>query len=304
LSPYFPDTQLIRQSALFSVSPEQLVRTIETCDLNGVPAQGVDTQCGWFCRTQFPSLGPRTQSATIRPGTPYDAERFIKETLPAVTDIYASLDCDTMVRVVPPLMPGIEELLEASYFEFARESLTQFSSIASVTAKACVDVRLFERRPQTTVDSENKLNADRLLCEWIETFLEISDNWKVAPTYRAMLPRIISPQAYVVIEERGKAVACGTAILDQNGVGLYNISVKANRQAGGTGGNLEKSLGTKISSTLLAWGKANGANFAHLQVNASNVSARKLYNRLGFVDLYPYTHWRRSLYHEAARAAL
>jgi GNAT superfamily N-acetyltransferase len=52
-------------------------------------------------------------------------------------------------------------------------------------------------------------------------------------------------------------------------------------------------LGRKIVTSLMAWGRKQGAMRAYLQVVATNLSARTLYQGIGFKPLYPYTYYVR-----------
>lgn len=80
-----------------------------------------------------------------------------------------------------------------------------------------------------------------------------------------------------------RPVAAGLAVLQDEWVGLFEISVApAQRRRG---------YGRALSAGLLSWASAAGAKRGYLQVMESNVGARRLYGALGFMACY--TYWYR-----------
>jgi ribosomal protein S18 acetylase RimI-like enzyme len=71
-------------------------------------------------------------------------------------------------------------------------------------------------------------------------------------------------------------------------VGLYDVFTAP--QARGQG------LARKLCASLLVQAREEGARAAYLQVEAGNAAARAVYQRLGFVDAYPY-HYRSAHEH-------
>ena len=96
----------------------------------------------------------------------------------------------------------------------------------------------------------------------------------------AGMPLAMRPMA---IEERGRVVATGLAMVEGDCVGLFDIVTdEAARRRG--------HARTMVSSLLsAAW--ELGARHAYLQVNAENAPARRLYAQFGFEERYVY--WYR-----------
>ena len=90
--------------------------------------------------------------------------------------------------------------------------------------------------------------------------------------------------------ETGRFVACGQFAVEADMVGLYDIfTVEAERGNG---------LSRQLCAHLLSLAGRQGARCAYLQVDAGNLPARAVYQRLGFEDAYGY-HYRTP---EAAKA--
>lgn len=81
----------------------------------------------------------------------------------------------------------------------------------------------------------------------------------------------------------GTVLACGQYAREASLVGLYDVHTHP--QARGQG------LATTLCKRLLSLAISEGAAVAYLQVDAANVSARRVYARLGFADGYAY-HYR------------
>ncbi len=83
--------------------------------------------------------------------------------------------------------------------------------------------------------------------------------------------------------ETGRFIACGQFAVEADMVGLYDIfTAEAER---GTG------LSRQLCAHLLSFASRQGARIAYLQVDANNLPARAVYQRLGFDDAYAY-HYR------------
>ena len=99
-----------------------------------------------------------------------------------------------------------------------------------------------------------------------------------------MLGNIIPARCFLTLHRDGVPLALGLAVAEARGwVGLFDIVTAAEARNQG--------LGRQVVRALLHWGRAQGAHHAYLQVMHSNASARYLYARLGFAEVY--TYWYR-----------
>jgi ribosomal protein S18 acetylase RimI-like enzyme len=81
----------------------------------------------------------------------------------------------------------------------------------------------------------------------------------------------------------GRLVAAGQMVAETDLAGLYDVVTAPAWRCRG--------FGTALAVRLLALAKECGARTAYLQVDAGNAAARRVYDRLGFVDRYAY--WYR-----------
>lgn len=102
---------------------------------------------------------------------------------------------------------------------------------------------------------------------------------------RRMLTRGLATQSYYAsIRRDGRTVASGMAHRDEHHVGLFGIVTDRTYRRQG--------LARALILTLMAHAQVDGAETAFLQVNRSNVAARRLYAEMGFCEAYAY--WYRS----------
>lgn len=78
--------------------------------------------------------------------------------------------------------------------------------------------------------------------------------------------------------------ACGLAVRHGAWVGVFDVATRPAARGRGAA--------TRVTRALLAWGAAQGARAAYLQVAESNGAARALYARLGFAPAYRYVYAR------------
>lgn len=79
-------------------------------------------------------------------------------------------------------------------------------------------------------------------------------------------------------------LAAGQVVVEGSLAGLYDIVTAESARGRG--------YGRALSKRLLAAALAMGADLAYLQVDASNLPARRIYSALGFVDRYAYWYRR------------
>ncbi len=84
-------------------------------------------------------------------------------------------------------------------------------------------------------------------------------------------------------ESDGALLACGQYAREGDVVGLYDVFTAEPSRGQG--------LAARLCSRLLVQARDEGACHAYLQVDAGNLAARNVYQRLGFADAYAY-HYR------------
>ncbi|GAA0769253.1 GNAT family N-acetyltransferase [Ideonella azotifigens] len=147
-----------------------------------------------------------------------------------------------------------------------------------------VDTSLVMHRPLSSADATAPQPATTNAAPWLEAFQSVSG--KLGPEqaiHLQMLQTIQHPSAFALLERNGRPAACGLGVLVDGQLGLFDIATDATLRRRG--------LASELCNSLLAWGRAQGAQSAYLQVTGTNAGAIKLYEVLGFGEVYRY--WYR-----------
>jgi ribosomal protein S18 acetylase RimI-like enzyme len=97
-----------------------------------------------------------------------------------------------------------------------------------------------------------------------------------------IVSRIRQNAVFATLDLDDRHVAWGLGVVERGYVGLYDIVVAPELRGIG--------LGRRILTSLMAWGRDEGAHTAYLQVREDNEVARSLYRDLGFTEAYRYAH--------------
>jgi ribosomal protein S18 acetylase RimI-like enzyme len=98
-----------------------------------------------------------------------------------------------------------------------------------------------------------------------------------------MLSRVTPPQGFATLYYEGQMAAVGLGVVTGDALWFFDIVTDAAWR--------NRGLGKQLMLHLIQWGKANGATTAYLQVMADNAPAVRLYEKLGFKEMYQY--WYR-----------
>jgi GNAT superfamily N-acetyltransferase len=120
--------------------------------------------------------------------------------------------------------------------------------------------------------------------QWIETFIRLNNiDSKHRGTIHRMLSNIRSKTGFASIYHKGEVVACGFGVIERGYIGLYDVVTEASHR--------NRGFGEQMIRSLLQWGRENGAGFSYLAVVANNATALRLYEKLGYSEIYEY--WYR-----------
>lgn len=119
---------------------------------------------------------------------------------------------------------------------------------------------------------------------WLAAYQSIKgDTDGAARAHLEMLQAIRGDCAFAVAPAAGGPVCCGLGVVTGEHLGLFEIATQA--------GSRRQGLARRLCRDLMAWGESRGARTAYLQVVASNHSAIRVYEDLGYRRRYHY--WYR-----------
>ncbi len=118
--------------------------------------------------------------------------------------------------------------------------------------------------------------------EWLHAFTEWN---QISPEdrgpMRALLEVVPQPRAFLTCADPPAAVGLGVAV--QKDIGLFDLVVDPRQR--------RKGFGRAVVAQLLEWGRAQGCEYAFLQVLRENEAAISLYKEFGFAHVYDYSYY-------------
>lgn len=221
---------------------------------------------GWIVRASGNDVR-RANSATAF----YPSSIPLEEKIRVVEEWYDLHQQATMYRLNEVLTPlGLDGLLAARGYTREMDTFVMTLDIGSAAAERAVPegLRVVVRDGAHGLADVHQLKGSTI------TMAECDAT-------RQSLWR--GPERYLALKSINGLLACGMGRVQNGHLGIFTM-----RTAEKSRGNGYASL---LLSHLLAWGRAQGAQTAFLQVDQANEPANKVYRRFGFQPLYGY--WQR-----------
>src|SRR5436190_11041088 len=241
------------------MSPVDEIRALEARAFRAWPALETRSALGWVQRLSAGYTKRANSINALKPDDPLTDG--VKDALEAP---YRAGGLPAVWRLTPLAPAGADELLAGAGYRRIDESLVQ---------RAALDDRF-------VVDREVQIAAQPS-DDWLAGFAALSP---VAPQHREtmarMLRSIAAPVGFARVEQDGQPIAFALGVVDGDHVGLFGVLVAPQARRRGLARRLTQSIG--------AWGRSHGAQFAYLQMVATNSAALPLYADLGFETVYSY----------------
>jgi ribosomal protein S18 acetylase RimI-like enzyme len=237
------------------------IREIEEAMYSCWPAAEVCAYDGWQLRF---AGGFSRRANSVYPAAPSTVS--IDEKLDWCRTWFAERGLDLVVRQNPATESGLDEVLAALGFEAEGRTQVMTALLPAAGPRAAAGV---------------------LTAEWREAAASL---WGITGSQReaweGILGRIVGPANFALVRDRsGNAIAVGVGVVSGRWLNLFELIVATTQRRSG--------VGTTLTRELQAWGAANGARHASLQVVAENDAALAFYRHLGFE--LAYTYWYRRL---------
>lgn len=180
---------------------------------------------------------------------------------------YAERKLPTIFRLSEAMQPvDLDAELASRGYERYNESIVKIADLETVSHS--IDKRF----------TYQHLVKDDWLADW--------GRWNAVPelhiqTAKEMLSHSPAEACYGRIEDK----AVGLAVREGDYVGFFDIVVSPEHRREG--------LGWALMSSLVEWGRQQGAKTAYLQVTATNEAAKQLYASLGFREHHRYWYRRK-----------
>ncbi|MBZ0284743.1 MAG: GNAT family N-acetyltransferase [Anaerolineae bacterium] len=245
------------------------IRRLEEITLSALPALQTAFYDGWVLRA---SQGYTRRANSVNPI--YPSSQDVNAKIDFCEQWFAAHNLPTIFKLTPAAQPdNLDALLEERGYTREAETRVKVMTLDSL-----------ESSPAGKVELLTQPNN-----EWQSHFFRMNGvKEQFFPVMQFMLKSISLPICCAAVIHQNQVVAVGLGVLDDGFVSLYDIVTAPEQRNQG--------LGKQLLLHLLNWGKAQGARQACLAVVAANAPAVRLYDKLGFREVYPY--WYRVLPHE------
>jgi GNAT superfamily N-acetyltransferase len=239
---------------------------IEEASLNAWPALQLKLYDGWLLR-YAKGYTKRANSVNVLFASTID----LPDKIAACARFYAGKGVPSVFRLTSfNAPPGLDQLLEQRGYSRIDETHVLSLDLAGRRASG---------------ESAVILRDDRLP-DWLNSYARLSrSTLEHQQIHGEILDAIPAGRNLVSLAVDGKIVSCGLGVREGDYIGLFDLVTDPEER--------NKGYGSVLIGCLLERAATDGARIAYLQVVASNSGARRLYERLGFRELYRY--WYRML---------
>jgi ribosomal protein S18 acetylase RimI-like enzyme len=179
-------------------------------------------------------------------------------------NFYAGRGATARFQISPPACP---ERLDTLLAERGYRSHASVSLQVAPTASVC------EHSPAGSLRVQLD---DQPTLVWFELWHSVNGHGDRRAEWD-MFQRVDLPSVYVCASVGDDAVAVGRAVADTGWTGVFNMATLPEARG--------KGAARTVLAALADWSGARGADRMYLQVERSNTSALRLYERAGFSEL-------------------
>jgi ribosomal protein S18 acetylase RimI-like enzyme len=243
-----------------------IVRRFEAAGFRAWPAAAVHYDGTWITRLNAGHPAKRLNS--VNPLDPGDITN-IAERVERAGRRFEAYGRPLTFRLSPLCGRQLTQFFDAQDWDVLSESLVMHASLADHLP---IDDAMHQIPMK---DIGRFMNAATVVHD-----LEIA----LRPGLSEIIAAIEPETGLFVLEEQGEPVATAICVHDGDLAGLFEIATGP-RERG-------KGHGRRVVLSALKWARLRGAREAWLQVEADNLPARRLYETIGFAEIYRY-HYRR-----------
>jgi GNAT superfamily N-acetyltransferase len=241
-----------------------MIRQIEQISMNAWPALQTILYDGWILRF---AGGVTRRANSINPI--FESNIQVDKKIRFCEDLYSSRDLSVIYKLTSDISPSdLDTILIDLGYEKEADTSVQLMTINGP-----------DRLDKNFITLSEKLDSN-----WLNRFIKFN-NYDQAKTigFQNILEQIAFKKCYIDLIVNGQYIGCGLGVLENTHIGIFDVVVNPQFR--------KKGYGKTIVESIVHWGYENGATIAYLQVMLNNSPALRLYEKIGFKEVYKY--WYR-----------
>ena len=252
-----------KDTGLYATLP--LVRRFEAAGFRAWPAASVQYDGTWVVRLTAGLPAKRLNS--VNPLDPGDVHN-VEDRVARAGRWFAAYGRPLTFRLSPLSGPELSDYFDRHDWQTLSESLVMRARLDEVPVdNAILQIPLKD------------------IGRFIDAAMEVHGmDASLRPGLTEIISSISAEAGLFVLEDNGTPLATAVCVHDGDLAGLFEIATGP-RERG-------KGYGRRVVLSALRWARLRGAQQAWLQVEASNTPALRLYEAIGFHEVYRY-HYRR-----------
>ncbi len=250
-----------------------MIHRMEERSMNAWPALQTYVYDGWVIRFSY---GYTKRANSVYPI--YSSTLDLEEKITHCEKLYTSMQLPVVYKLTKNCCPAdLDQVLEIKGYQKLAETALRIAQI----------------KDNAGYNGPYEVMAEyEFTKEWISTLISctnMSDTEKI-DVMKRMLNNIIGDKICVRINIKEEPIACGFGVIEDGYIGIYDIVVKPEFRGRG--------YGRAIMQGLLKEALKKNIDQAYLQVVVGNTVAEKLYDSLGFKEVYRYWYREKSFLNE------
>ncbi|MFC1959934.1 GNAT family N-acetyltransferase [Chloroflexota bacterium] len=243
-----------------------MIQFYEEHSFNSWPSLNTQYYDGWLLRF---GAGYTRRINSVNPL--YPATLAVAEKIAHCEAVYRGQRLKPVFKITSdPALSDLDAALAAR--DYAYDALTSVQVMDDLTGLAAPTLNMVTILQQPTAG-------------WLDAYYAVSGaDESNREIHRQILGQIVGQCGLMTLLMDEQPVAVGVGVLERGYVTIFDVVVAEERRNQG--------LGTQLMLNLLAWGRAQGADKSLLQVMCNNPPALKVYDRLGYREVYRY--WYRA----------
>ncbi|MBD8499075.1 GNAT family N-acetyltransferase [Paenibacillus arenosi] len=253
-------------------------RRIEQYALNAWPALQTNVLDGWLLRFAEGYTKRSNSVSAIYHQPEVQSYEQLLEKIHICEQLYEGMGLDVIFKMTPFVPSSLDTLLADRGYQYVEPSSVQvLESLDDLHGH----IVCREQANQTEIEVE--------VCEYIsQKWLDVVADFNQLSTHnrqitRQLLSDSLLRKGFFILYVQSVPVACGLGVIEGDYIGLYDIVTAEPYR--------NKGYGEQLIRGILNWALSVGATKSYILVVQSNHSATRLYEKLGYKEIY--TYWYR-----------